>query len=82
MLSHKDIQSIVTWYERWMLKESRFLVKHKNDTAYKLNNESSELVLYVQRIVESGETLAEFEAKLKELGTASNIKRRGTEQKN
>ena len=68
LLSHKDIQSIVTWYERWMLKESRFLVKHKNDTAYKLNNESSELVLYVQRIVESGETLAEFEAKLKELG--------------
>ncbi len=77
LLSHKDIQSIVTWYERWMLKESRFLVKHKNDTAYKLNNESSELVLYVQRIVESGETLAEFEAKLKELGYCFKHKEEG-----
>lgn len=77
LLSHKDIQSIITWYERWMLKESRFLVKHKNDTAYKLTNESSELVLSVQRIIESGETLEEFEPKLKELGYCFKHKEEG-----
>lgn len=76
-LSHQDVQSIVTWHEQWMLKESRFLVKHKNDTTYKLTNESSELVLSVQRIIESGETLEGFETKIKELGYVFKHKEEG-----
>lgn len=77
LLSHQDIQSIITWYERWVLKESRFLVKHKNAISYKLIGELSELVLYFYNLVEDGETLEELEAKLKELGYCFKHKEEG-----
>lgn len=68
LLPHHDVQKIVTWYERWMLKESRFLVAHKSEVGYELNSPTSELVLYGRMLAEDGDTLEQLKTNLKALG--------------
>ena len=67
-LSHEETQALITWYERWCLKESRFLVGHKNQITPSIRQDSSELVLFSDLFVADGDTLDEIEANLKEHG--------------
>ena len=77
LLPHHDVQKIVTWYERWVLKESRFLIAHKSEIGYELSTPTSELALYFDNNGEDGDTLEELEANLKALGYCFKHKEAG-----
>lgn len=77
LLPHHDIQKVITWYERWVLKGSRFLIAHKTDIGYELNPPTSDLVLYGCMLAEDGDTLEELEANLKEQGYCFKYKETG-----
>lgn len=80
----KEAQPIITWYERWCLKESRFLVGHKNQLTRMIRQDPSELVLFSNLFVGDGDTLEELEANLKAHGYVFRHKKDGerTEQMN
>ena len=77
LLPHHDVQTVITWYERWVLKESRFLIAHKSEIGYELATPRSELALYFDEGVEYGATLAELETNLKTLGDCFKHKEAG-----
>lgn len=83
-LSHEETQALITWYERWCRKESQFLVSHKHQMTCNLGQEGSELVMFSRIFVKSGDTLGEFELKLREHGYVLRHKQAGeqTEQMN
>ena len=67
-LSHEETQALITWYERWCRKESLFLVSHKHLIICNLEQQEFELVMFSRIFVADGDTLEEFELKLREHG--------------